>query len=52
MSEITITKTEYELLTRQSEQIHIIERMILSCPYFSTDDIRALLGMSKQKEDE
>lgn len=49
MAEITINKTEYELLVRQSEQVRIVERMLLEDEFTSANDIRIILGVPKRK---
>lgn len=52
MSEVTITKNEYELLVRDSERVRIIERMMLSNNVFMSDgDIRAILGLPELKKE-
>lgn len=52
MCEVTITKTEYELLIRDSERVRIIERMMLSNNVFMSDgDIRAILGLPEVKSE-
>jgi hypothetical protein len=53
MSEITITKTEYELLIRDSERVRAIERVLLRNDFISDSGIKAILGLPKnpQRED-
>ena len=54
MSEITITKTEYELLVRDSERARAIERLLLNDSLLvNDDDFKAILGLPKnpQRED-
>lgn len=51
MSEITISKNEYELLVRDSERVRIIERMLLNSGYLSEDDVRGILGLPTPKEE-
>lgn len=49
MSEVTITKNEYELLVRDSERVRIIERLLLNECSVLYDDVKAILGLPKKK---
>lgn len=53
MSEITISKNEYELLVRDSERVRAIERVLLRNDFISDSGIKAILGLPKnpQRED-
>lgn len=53
MSEITISKNEYELLVRDSERARILDRMMFSKCNVLDEDIMAILGTPKDpcKED-
>ena len=49
MSEVTITKNEYELLVRDSERVRIIERLLLNECSVLDEDFKAILGLPKKK---
>ena len=53
MSEITISKNEYELLVRDSERARILDRMMFRKCNVLDEDIMAILGTPKDpcKED-
>ena len=49
---ITITLEEYRNLIAKAERIETVGRMIGSGNYVSVDDIKAVLDISKVKENE
>lgn len=48
---LLIDKEEYDELLRNSEKIAAVERYVAIHYYHSADDIIALLGLRKEKED-
>lgn len=47
MTEITITKNEYELLVRDSERARVLDRMMFNDCRVLDVDIKAILGTPK-----
>lgn len=47
---VTVPKTEYEELVRDSERIDAVNRYINATKYPCTDDIKALLCIEKKEE--
>lgn len=41
---VTVPKTEYEMLVRESERLDILKNFIKKGKYITTDDIKAILG--------
>lgn len=52
MSPVTISKSEYEQLVRDSEQLSIITNYVKNCKYASSSDIKVLLDVQEEKNEE
>ena len=48
---VTVPKSEYEELIRESEQLKTVKRMLQKESYVSTDDLRTIVNVSKEKEE-
>ena len=48
---VEVPKIEYEELIRESEQLKAVKRMLQKDSYVSTDDLRAIVNVSKEKEE-
>ena len=47
---VTIPKTEYEELVRDSEQLTTIRRMVSRGKYFCQEDLKVILDVEKSQE--
>jgi len=47
---VEVPKIEYEELIRESEQLKAVKRMLQKESYVSTDDLRTIVNVSKEKE--
>lgn len=52
MSDLTITKNEYELLVRDSERARIIDRLLFNDCRLLDEDIKAILGTPKKRKED
>lgn len=48
---VSVPKPEYEELIRESEQLKAVKRMLQKGEYVSTDDLRTIVNISKEKEE-
>ena len=48
---VSVPKPEYEELIRESEQLKTVKRMLQKNSYVSTDDLRTIVNVSKEKEE-
>ena len=48
-NEISIGKYEYENLIRESERLHVIERILKQNGYIATNDVKAVLGLKENE---
>lgn len=48
---VEVPKIEYEELIRESEQLKTVKRMLQKDSYVSTDDLRTIVNVSKEKEE-
>ena len=51
LATVTVPKSEYEELIRESEQLKTVKRMLQKESYVSTDDLRTIVNVSKEKEE-
>lgn len=49
---VTVPKTEYENLVRESEKLYIIESYIKNSKYTTFDDVKAILGVGEKAGDQ
>lgn len=49
---VTVPKTEYEFLVRESERLAILENYVKNGKYTTFDDVKAILGISEKEGDQ
>lgn len=49
---VTVPKTEYEYLVRESERLAILERYVKNGKYTTLDDVKTILGVGEKAGDQ
>lgn len=49
---VTVSKTEYEFLVRESEKLDILKNFIKNGKYTTIDDIKSISGISEKEGDQ
>ena len=51
-AKVTVSKTEYEHLVRESEKMAILKNYVTNGKYTTFDDVKSILGVSEREGDQ